>query len=352
MKILHTSDLHLNSKMNSKLGREKAAERKRELLLNFKRMTDSARSLGCRAFIIAGDLFDTEKISVSVKKSVIDIISSSPDIAFFYLPGNHEKDAITEELLPKNLYVFELEWTYFLLDGVCFAGKRETEKYMFEKLRKPEGAKKLIAVLHGELTDKSDAFGKIGLKELKNTDIDYLALGHYHSFSSEEFDKGRFAVYSGTPLGRGFDELGDTGYVIIDTDDNANFSFQKSNGRRLLEQEIDITDVFSTHELCDKILHACHSFSQNDLVRATLVGGRAPETKLDLSYAEKRLAERFYYFEIKDSSHLAVSAEDYATDKSLKGEFIRLVLSDESLSEKEKDDIISMGISALMGENI
>jgi hypothetical protein len=71
-----------------------------------------------------------------------------------------------------------------------------------------------------------------------------------------------------------------------------------------------------------------------------------------LSYAEKRLSEKFYYFEIKDSSRLSISAEDYVTDKSLKGEFIRLVLLDESLSDKEKDDIISTGISALMGESI
>ena len=61
MKILHTSDLHLNSKMDSKLGKEKAKERKRELLLNFKKMTEFAKNAGFRAFIIAGDLFDTEK---------------------------------------------------------------------------------------------------------------------------------------------------------------------------------------------------------------------------------------------------------------------------------------------------
>lgn len=352
MKILHTSDLHLNSKMNSKLGREKAAERKRELILNFKKMTEIARDCDCRAFIIAGDLFDTEKISVSVKKSVLDIITSSPELAFLYLPGNHEKDAITEETLPKNLYVFESEWTYFTLDGVAFAGRRETEMGMFGKLKKPDGCDKLIAVLHGELADKSDASGKIGAKELKATEISYLALGHYHTYSELEFDRGRFAVYSGTPLGRGFDELGDTGYVIIDTDKNVNFSFQKSRGRRLVERQVDITGVNSTHELCDKILHACLDVPSGDLLRATLIGGRAPETKLDLSYAEKRLSEKFYYFEIKDSSRLSISAEDYATDKSLKGEFIRLVLLDESLSDKEKDDIISTGISALMGESI
>ena len=352
MKILHTSDLHLNSKMNSKLGKEKAAERKRELLLNFKRITEIAKALGCRAFIIAGDLFDTEKISVSVRKSVLDIISACKETMFLYLPGNHEKDAVTNGDIPENLLVFEKEWTYFLIDGVAFAGRRETERGMFRSLKKPLGAEKLIAVLHGELQDKSDANGKVGLKELKETEIDYLALGHYHSFSKAEFDRARYAVYSGTPLGRGFDETGDTGCVILDVGVNVNFTFQKSHGRRLLEREIDISDVNSTPELCEKILHACGDIPNSELLRATLIGGRAPELKLDLDYAEKRLSDKFYYFEIKDNSRLSVSAEDYANDKSLKGEFIRLVLLDSTLSDKEKDDIISVGISALMGESI
>ena len=144
MKILHTSDLHLNSKMDSKLGKEKAKERKRELLLNFKKMTEFAKNAGFRAFIIAGDLFDTEKISVSVKKSVLDLIAAVPEISFLYLPGNHEEDAISKlELLPENLLVFGKEWTYYTIDGVCFAGRRETSPGMFSSIKKPSNAERI-----------------------------------------------------------------------------------------------------------------------------------------------------------------------------------------------------------------
>ena len=37
-------------------------------------------------------------------------------------------------------------------------------------------------------------------------------------------------------------------------------------------------------------------------------------------------------------------------DKSLKGEFIRLVLSKEDMSKEEKDKVIRTGLAALMGE--
>ena len=71
---------------------------------------------------------------------------------------------------------------------------------------------------------------------------------------------------------------------------------------------------------------------------------------LDKKLLEERFSERFYYFEIKDSSKLLTRAEDYMYDKSLRGEFIRLVLGDDSLDENEKEKIIHCALSALAGE--
>ena len=58
-------------------------------------------------------------------------------------------------------------------------------------------------VLHGELRDKSAQGGVIGLTEAANKNIDYMALGHYHTYSEAQIDKRGVAVYSGTPEGRG-----------------------------------------------------------------------------------------------------------------------------------------------------
>ena len=45
-------------------------------------------------------------------------------------------------------------------------------------------------------------------------------------------------------------------------------------------------------------------------------------------------------------------SQDYKNDKSLKGEFIRLVLSKEDLTQKQKEAIIECGLRALAGETI
>ena len=43
MKIIHCSDLHLDSKMETNLDKERARERKNEILLTFERMVQYAK---------------------------------------------------------------------------------------------------------------------------------------------------------------------------------------------------------------------------------------------------------------------------------------------------------------------
>ena len=59
MKILHCADLHLDSKMTANLDKEKAKERKGEILRTFERMIRYAEEQEIAVILIAGDLFDT-----------------------------------------------------------------------------------------------------------------------------------------------------------------------------------------------------------------------------------------------------------------------------------------------------
>ena len=65
-----------------------------------------------------------------------------------------------------------------------------------------------------------------------------------------------------------------------------------------------------------------------------------------------RFENSYYYFEAKDASKLRISADDYKNDKSLKGEFIRLVFAKDNISDEDKAAIIECGIRALAGETI
>ncbi len=354
MRFIHTSDLHINSPLNSHLPPAKTRERKDELLLSFRSLTSEAMALGADGIIISGDLFDSERISSKALNTVISTIERADEITFFYLPGNHEKDALAkcERELPSNLKVFGDEWTYFDFMGVQIVGKAKTCKDMFTYLSLDESKPSIVA-LHGELRDYSDEGGVIGVKDIAKLRCDYMALGHYHSFSEKKINDRLCAVYCGTPEGRGFDETGAKGYVVLDIDKNgASYSFKKRASRTLFSIEVDISKAATQYELERLIEHSVSRASRDDLVRVVLTGEHPADLDRDTALLEGFFADRFYYFEVRDESKLKINVEDYALDKSLKGEFVRLVMADENLSEGEKSSIIECGLRALMGEKI
>ena len=354
MKILHTSDIHIDSPLTSRLSHDKVRRRRYELLRNFSRLVLTARDLGAEAIIIAGDLFDSDRVSRKAIGTAFDVIESASDITFFYLQGNHEGDALISSgrNLPENLKTFEKDWTYYQLNDITVAGRSEIREGMFESLILPSDSKNIV-ILHGELRDKSAFPESIGLKEMAGRGIDYLALGHYHSHSAEKIDERGIAVYSGTPEGRGFDETGDKGFVLIDTDEaKTNYEFKSFASRKLHIVPIDITGIIKATDIRDKVKSALSFIQTSDLVRVELIGKYEPMLFKDTESIVKEFYDRFYYFEVKDSSKIAINPEDYKFDKSLKGEFIRTVSADTTLDQVTKEKIIACGINALMGEDL
>ena len=352
MKILHTSDLHIGSPLTSRLTADKVRERKGELLRTFERMVEEALYQRVRLFIIAGDLFDSERVSKTVAERVLGIIERSAGIDFLYLPGNHEKQAIAESgiPLPQNLRIFGEEWTYFNYDYVTVAGRSNISPNMLGELTL-DYAKTNIVVLHGALTDGRCADECIGIRDLCDRHIDYLALGHYHSFSETKIDDTGVAVYSGTPEGRGFDEVGTKGFVMLDTDGKkVKHTFYPFAKRTLRIIDADISRAQRRIDIDSIADSALRGVPSQDIVRLRLVGTRPPELYADLDAITERWKMSFYHMEAKDETTLRIDPEAYRYDRSLKGEFIRLVISKDDLSDSEKDKIIRTGLAALMGD--
>ena len=103
MKLIHCADLHLDSKMNTHLGSQKAKERKTELLHTFTRMIDYAKDENVKQILIAGDLFDTRKVSATASNMVLELIQKNDDISFYYLRGNHDQIAVRHIPSPSAL---------------------------------------------------------------------------------------------------------------------------------------------------------------------------------------------------------------------------------------------------------
>ena len=356
MKIIHTADLHIDSKMQTNLPKEKAAERKKEILLTFEKMVEYAEANNVEIIIIAGDMFDTSKISVQTKNRILNILKSHNDIKFVYLAGNHDEKNIIDEFagLLDNLFVFGDNWTKFTFGNIEITGARVEgkSKTIYDSLLLDKDRFNIV-VLHGPISKynlKSDNI--INLTKLQNKNIDYLALGHIHSYEADKLDDRGVYAYSGCLEGRGFDECGNKGFVLIDVKNNTfSYNFLQFAKRNLHEVEVDITGRSDWFDIENVVMKAVQNIEKDDLVKIVLVGKYTLDLSKQIEHLQTKLAARFYCAKIKDESVMKVDKSDYQYDVSLRGEFIRQVLASD-LSDKEKEDIILLGVKALGGEEL
>ena len=347
MKILHTSDVHLFSPLSTTLEPSKVKIRRRELLSTFDQMIERAILEGVEIFIIAGDLFDSEPSKDAYERTLASV-SRARSIQFLYLIGNHEGNAtlLSGLDIPDNFKIIGDDWTYFDYNSLRIAGRSTNSADMFSTLHLNENDINIV-VLHGEIS-QGQGRDIIPAKSISGLGIDYLALGHYHSYSVSKIDNRGVAVYSGTPEGRGFDEAFPCGFVLIDTDgERLTHRFVPFAKRRIFDLKTDVGALKSRGEYEDAIAATLSEATESDIVRLTLVGEREIDTYADTEYLSSIFSRRYFHFEIRDRSTVKIDIDAYKNDKTMVGEFIRLVNSQTSLSEREKSDIIMLGIKAL-----
>lgn len=357
MKIIHCSDLHLDSKMETNLSKEKAKERKNEILITFEKMVEYAKENEVKVIIIAGDLFDKKNVTKKAKNIVRNAIKSNPEIDFLYLRGNHDESGFIEGEKPDNLKTFNDEqWTSYqyndiIITGIEFGKKNNYEIYNSLILEKN---KTNIVVMHGQETETEtkNKAEHINLKELKNKNIDYLALGHIHKYKQEKLDNRGIYCYSGCLEGRGFDECGKKGFVLLDIENKKiKTTFIPFAQRTLYEVNVDITGLTETKEIEEKIREQVKEIPNTSLVKIILTGEVELGSERDINYLIKKIEDSFYFIKIYDKPKIKIDYKKWQYDVSLKGEFIRLVLK-QDLTDEEKNEIITTGIKALSGDEI
>ncbi len=342
MKFIHCADLHLDAALRS-LPPEKAKERRSDLLSAFSRLADEADARSVKAVIIAGDLFDRSVVTARTRRFVLQTISSHPSVDFLLLPGNHDGRSFgSNDVLPENLKLFGDSWTSFdygdaVITGAIFC---DPDALFLDASRLN------IVVLHG--ADGQD----FKLRELKNRSIDYLALGHYHAYSSQKLDRRGIVCYSGCLEGRGFDECGEKGFIEISIENGKlAHEFVPCSDRLVSIIDVDLTDGTTLSAQRELVSAALDGVDRRGMVRVNIVGYYELGRENFFDAIVREYEREFYHFELTDSSLLLIDPRDYQNDISLKGEFIRLCMN-EITDEAERSRVIACGIRALRGEEL
>lgn len=373
MRIIHCADLHIDSPLSS-LPKEHTHKRREELLLCFRRMVDYASENNVDAIIIAGDLYDRRKPSATAAKFIMGQISSHPDIDFYYLKGNHDSDEPYDGcVIPDNLKMFSDHWTTY--SDVCKCKGQDVGEELHsgkghitisgielnaDNRIAPGNVVELdmrnfnIVILHGDAAENSN---DINLKCLYNLGIDYLALGHIHSYRYEQLDKRGVYCYPGCLESRGFDEADKHGFVVLDIDEQTH-SFTSQlidlSVRHVNRLDIDISECMDGSDILNLVRNRVYeeSFSSDDMLLINLTGKVDIACDKNIHVIEQYFSNNFFMARVHDRSEYRVDYSDYALDESLKGEFVRAVYASKELSDDDKATIIRLGIRALRGEDI
>lgn len=403
VKLIHTADLHLDSAFRSRFTKEEAENRRQKQLMAWKELLSFAVEKKVQGILIAGDLFDSPVVSHGTMDFFLSTIAEHPEISFFYLRGNHDTENTFryQENLPKNLFLFSDKGKkYRLNDRLLLAGveygtkdisfgenkgatqgagqaaeqaveqetvhgaealsKNETESEEESKFLKLKEEDCNILLLHGALyqgTPKGDSLqGEEGifLKNLEKLPLSYIALGHIHKGGEGKLNNGALWAYPGCLQGRGFDEEGERGFLYLKVEEekkeiHKEFIPIKQGEFRILE--IELLEDEGTLACLKKIEVEMEKagIAKEDSLRIILKGKKGLEQERNLRYLQLQLQDSVFFLEIRDECELSWNREEAMKEKSLKGEFLRVLAAADNLSKEEQEEIIALGMGLLQG---
>ena len=265
VKIVHTADLHFDTPFNEVDDKQRAIN-KEELKEVFKNIINFCKEKQVDILLLAGDIFDNLTLNRETIYFLENVFNNIKETRVFISPGNHDpyNNNSFYKLIkwPENVYIFKdkLEKVYIKELETNVWGAAFNEKYVRESLIRgfSQNNKEInIMAIHGEISSSSEGneYNPITLKDIKESGMDYIALGHRHNFSGVLKEGNTFYSYSGCPQGRGFDETGDKGIIYGYVSKGAvELSFIKTCKRNYEEVYVDISNLFGYEEVIKKIL--------------------------------------------------------------------------------------------------
>ncbi len=272
MKILHTADWHLDAAFVGHSEENKAFLR-RELRKIPEKIAKLCMAEGCDLLLIAGDLFDGpySRESMTAVRSALERVQ----IPVVITPGNHDfcgsDSPYEKEEWPGNVHIFKNpkieSITLPELDCRIYgAGYQSMDCPGLLKDFAPAGEERWhIGVLHGEVS-ASSAYCPMTREQIKQSGLDYLALGHIHKGGSLRAGE-VLCAWPGCPMGRGFDELGDKGVILAECTDSVHASFVPLDTVRFYDETVEAGD-----DPAEAVAGLLPAMESGDFYRVTLTG--------------------------------------------------------------------------------
>lgn len=334
MKILHSADLHLDTPFTGR-SPEQAQFLREQLLSVPDQLVRLCRQEQCDLFLLSGDLFDGPwtRESLHILRNALEDCA----VPVFISPGNHDyvnfKSPYTTEHWPSNVHIF----TQPRIES-CLLGKLDCRVYgagyrsmdcsgLLDGFRRKEDARYHIGVLHGDPTQSDSPCCPITADQVRHSGLDYLALGHVHK--GGQFWQGKtLCAWPGCPMGRGFDETGTKGALVVTVQEDTQVRFVP----------LDVPRFFDEKASAETLSRLLPAVGTRDFYRITLVGeGKQPPLSA--------LYERYSHFpnlQLRDRRSAPSDLWGNVDADTLEGVYFRILQDAFKAAEPEDGQIIEL----------
>jgi DNA repair protein SbcD/Mre11 len=375
VRFIHTSDIHLDTSFSGSCFPSRLGDRKREAIRGtFRRIIEAARDQAVDFLLIAGDLFEADRVTPDTVEFLKRQFETLNAIPVFISPGNHDPygkgSPYKEESWPGNVHIFDREEFQSIelpeigvrVTGFGFT-HAQLEDRPFQKLGILSYDYFNVVLVHGSDLSRVP-FGKakhgpFEIGEIAGKNIQYCALGHYHQQHQipNPIDAAQ-VWYSGIPEGRGWDEEGPCGYISGEIIDGALKLESQVCNQFALHSLIVECDAFSTREqIVDAVLQRRGDlFDTKTILKIRLTGSVDPKLDLSISELEERLAGEALYIQWVDQTRPALDFESIAQEKTLRGRFVRILNERLAMAPQEERETLERarlyGVQALSGREV
>ncbi|MDA8219745.1 MAG: DNA repair exonuclease [Dehalococcoidales bacterium] len=363
--LLHTADVHLDAPFRW-LG-DKGREQRRQLKETFRAVVDLALAERVDALLIAGDLFDSN----SPAQDTVELVRSQLArlaVPVFILPGTHDclddgsvyrRTALAAE--GARVHLFDGERTAFTLSalGLTVHGRANLTKTSptspLAGLARNPATPYNVCLAHGSLAmpGTEDDF-PLTAAEVAAAGMDYLALGHWHSYRDCSTGRAK-ACYSGPPELLGEDELGCP--ILIELGEGPAVVTPRPVGRRRYEKaSLPLDGVASAEEVRAEIRRR----ADPELVLAVALGGlRRLDVIVDADELMEELGADFFALRVVDDSRAMLSPEEVEalSPRTVAGQFARrmsalIAEAATPAEQRRRESALQIGLALLQGRRV
>jgi DNA repair exonuclease SbcCD nuclease subunit len=340
MRLLHTADLHLDACFASSGIPTQVANRRRQSLRDvLHAMVRRAAEWPADALLIAGDLFDLDRVSRDTVAFLQAEFESIRPVPVVVAPGNHDPfmagSPYATESWPDNVVIFSKPvWTahalkdgQLVVHGFAFDGF-DISVNPFGALEVPADGAVHIAIGHG--TERAhqppdgESYAPFDAVAAAVPGLRYVALGHFHRLTPIPAPSGIVMYYPGAPEGHGFDETGPHYHLEVEIEaDDVRATPVPSATVHYATHEVDCSDFTTSHQVVEAIRLRRRSVDAPQVARVTLTGVSPQSIIGEIPAIYDAVAHEFEHLSLIDETTPLEDYEAVARETTTLGEFLR-----------------------------